>query len=134
MELYENIAETTGLGLGVHTVIFPDGEGFACADGQKDIAAFFSRARGPKEKTKVLAAFRADCGPNSDFLGETWLEGGTIRLERLTPSVELSGGLHSPDGYYDYRGSTGNKLNYEMAPWPNCWSSVGKSPAGLPIR
>ena len=69
MELYENIAETTGLGLGVHTVIFPDGEGFACADGQKDIAAFFSRARGPKEKTKVLAAFRADLATQFGFSG-----------------------------------------------------------------
>src|SRR5947209_13497857 len=44
-------------GLGVHTVIYPDAEGFACADGQKDVAAFFNRARGP-EKTKVQMAFR----------------------------------------------------------------------------
>ena len=43
MELVEDIAETTGIGLGVHTVIFPDAEGFACADGQKDVAAFFDR-------------------------------------------------------------------------------------------
>ena len=53
MELLENIAETTGIGLGVHTVPFPDGNGFACADGQKDVAAFFSRARG-QDKTRVL--------------------------------------------------------------------------------
>jgi thiocyanate desulfurase len=132
MELYENIAETTGLGLGVHTVIFPDGEGFACADGQKDIVGFFNRARGPQEKTKVLAAFRADWKPNSEFLGETWLKGGTIRLERLTPSVELSGGRHSPDGYYDYRGSTGNKLNYEMAPMAELLVERGQIPGASP--
>ena len=35
MDLLEDIAESTGIGLGVHTVPFPDGSGFACADGQK---------------------------------------------------------------------------------------------------
>ena len=58
MDLLEDVAETTGMGLGVHTVPFPDGTGFACGDGQKDIVAFFSRARG-EEKTTVLNAFRA---------------------------------------------------------------------------
>ena len=88
MEMIEDISETTGIGLGVHTVIYPDGEGFACADGQKDVAAFFTRARG-RERTKVQMAFRADWIPNSPFLGETWLKGGTIRLERLSASKEL---------------------------------------------
>jgi hypothetical protein len=132
MELYENIAETTGMGLGVHTVIYPDGEGFAAADGQKDIAAFFTRARGPNERTKVQAAFRADWRPNSQFLGEAWLKGGTIRLERLTPSREESGGLHSPDGYYDFRGSKGNKLNYEMAPMAELLVERGQIPGASP--
>ena len=63
MELLEDISETTGVGLGVHTVVYPDGKGFACADGQKDVAAFFTRARG-NEKTAVQAAFRADWIPN----------------------------------------------------------------------
>ena len=106
MELLENIAETTGIGLGVHTVPFPDGTGFACADGQKDVAAFFSRARG-QEKTRVLTAFRADWTPNSKTLADTWTQGGTIRLSRLTPGK---------DGMYDYFGTKGNKINYEMAP------------------
>ena len=59
MELLEDVAESTGLGLGVHTIPFVDGTGFAVGDGQKDVAAFFSRARG-REKTVALAAFRAD--------------------------------------------------------------------------
>jgi hypothetical protein len=33
MNLIENVAETTGLGLGVHTTIYPDASGFAAADG-----------------------------------------------------------------------------------------------------
>jgi hypothetical protein len=71
MELLEDVSKTTGIGLGVHTCIYPDGEGFACADGQKDVAAFFTRARG-NEKTTVQMAFRADWIPNSPFLGEAW--------------------------------------------------------------
>ena len=43
MNLREDISETTGIGLGVHTVIYPDARGFACADGQKDVCAFFNR-------------------------------------------------------------------------------------------
>ena len=34
MDLMEDIAETTGLGLGVHTTIYPDASGFSGADGQ----------------------------------------------------------------------------------------------------
>src|SRR6516164_6550506 len=63
MNLLENIAESTGLGMGVHTVIYPDANGFACADGQKDICSFFDRAKG-YDKTKALMAFRADWVPN----------------------------------------------------------------------
>ncbi len=37
MELKEDIAKTTGIGLGVHITIFPDANGFAAADGQKDV-------------------------------------------------------------------------------------------------
>ena len=50
----------------------------------------------------------------------------------MTPSVELSGGLHSPDGYYDYRGSTGNKLNYEMAPMAELLVERGQIPGASP--
>src|SRR6516162_8807183 len=75
MTLVEDIAESTGIGLGVHTVIYPDAEGFACADGQKDIVAFFNRAR-DAEKTKVLMAFRADwSAKNKDSLERCWSDG-----------------------------------------------------------
>ena len=57
MELLEDISDTTGIGLGVHTVIYPDGNGFACGDGQKDVVAFFTRARGHQERTKAQMAY-----------------------------------------------------------------------------
>ncbi len=123
MELLEDVAETTGIGLGVHTVIFPDGEGFACADGQKDVTAFFNRARG-NEKTKVLMAFRADWVPNSPVLGESWIKGGTIRLVRLAAALE--------QGVYDYQGTKGNKLNYEMAPMAELLVERGQVPGSSP--
>ena len=124
MTLLEDISETTGIGLGVHTVIYPDGEGFACADGQKDVCAFFNRARGPNERTKVQMAFRADWIPNSPFLGETWLKGGTLRITRLAASWEL--------GRYDYEGTKGNKINYEMAPMAELLVERGQIPGDNP--
>ena len=76
MELLEDIADSTGLGLGVHTVIYPDADGFAGADGQKDIAGFFDRPRGT-ERTRVQMAFRGDWQPrNSTSLARGWLDGG----------------------------------------------------------
>jgi len=119
MELLEDVAETTGIGLGVHTVPFPDGTGFACGDGQKDIVAFFSRARG-REKTSVLAAFRADWQPKADDLGDTWRKGGRIVLTRLAPSLDL--------GRYDLEGTTGNKINFEMAPMAELRVERGQVP------
>ena len=64
MELEENISETTGLGLGVHTTICPsDAKSYCISDGQKDIFAWFDRA-----STKVLQAFRYDWeGTSSDL-------------------------------------------------------------------
>lgn len=41
----ENVSDTTGLGLGVHTTINPkDAKSYAVSDGQKDIWALFDRA------------------------------------------------------------------------------------------
>jgi hypothetical protein len=50
MNLLENIAETTGIGVGVHTVIFPDASGLFGLGGQKDVVAFFPRATGPRKR------------------------------------------------------------------------------------
>jgi hypothetical protein len=123
MELLEDISETTGIGCGVHTVIYPDGTGFACADGQKDVAGFFTRARG-QEKTKVQMAYRADWVPNAPNLGDTWLKGGTLRLTRLEAAKET--------GKYDLQGTRGNKINWEMAPMAELLVERGQIPGDSP--
>ncbi|MBI5199599.1 MAG: hypothetical protein HZA09_06260, partial [Nitrospirae bacterium] len=51
MNLIEDVAETTGLGLGVHVTVSEDAKKFAVGDGQKDIFGVFDR-----ETSKVDAA------------------------------------------------------------------------------
>jgi len=125
MELLEDIAETTGMGLGVHTCIYPDGKGFACGDGQKDVVAFFSRAKGPLETTKVQMAFRADWSPTAPNLGDAWMKGGTLRLVRLEPARET--------GKYDLEGTRGNKINWEMVPMAELLVERGQIPGSSPM-
>lgn len=109
MNLLEDVSETTGIGLGVHITIFPDASGFAAADGQKDIAAFFNRAA-ENEKTQCLQAFRADwIGKHRDGnMEENWMKGGTLRVQRLTPAKET--------GKFNFEGTKGNKISWEMVP------------------
>jgi len=140
MNLIEDISETTGIGLGVHTVIYPDGNGFACADGQKDVCAFFNRAPLPQlskedkpvaqhnrgERTQVLMAFRADWigkEPNGS-LEANWFNGGKLRISRLTAAKET--------GLYDYRGSKGNKIDWEMVPMAENLVYTGQLPGSSP--
>lgn len=121
MNLVEDVAATTGIGLGVHTTIYPDATGFAGADGQKDVCAFFNRA--PQgEKTKVLAAFRADWIGNlsNKSLPENWSKGGTVRITRLTEAKET--------GKYDLEGAKGNKINWEMVPMAEYLVYTGQLP------
>jgi hypothetical protein len=125
MNRLEDVAETTGIGLGVHTTIYPDASGFAGADGQKDVCAFFNRA-GAGEKTKVLAAFRADwvgSVPNSG-MEENWAKGGTLRIQRLLPAKET--------GKYDLEGTKGNKINWEMVPMAENYVYTGQLPGDSP--
>src|SRR5262245_4125234 len=100
MELLEDISATTGLGLGVHTCIYPDGTGFSVGDGQKDVVAFFTRARGRGETTRTQMAFRADWTPHAPNLADAWLKGGTLTLTRLQEAQETR--------KYDYEGTKGN--------------------------
>ena len=121
MNLLENIAETTGIGVGVHTVIFPDATGFSGSDGQKDVVAFFTRASGTA-KTQVIAAFRFDWyGKETDgTLERNWFGGGKVRVTRLVQAPET--------GKYDYRGTKGNKLDWEMVPMGEYLAYTGQLP------
>ncbi|MET0253162.1 MAG: hypothetical protein ABW214_03950, partial [Terrimicrobiaceae bacterium] len=83
MTLIEDVAETTGLGLGVHVTITPDAQAFAVADGQKDVIAFFDRAT-----SKVRAALYFEWKPNSSILKEAWTKGGTMTIKRIYPDPD----------------------------------------------
>ena len=121
MNLLENVAESTGVGLGVHTVIFPDATGFSVSDGQKDIVAFFKRATGAN-KTEVIEAFRFDWIGNepNGLLQDNWFKGGKVRVTRLVKAPET--------GLYDFRGTKGNKLDWEMVPMGEYLAYTGQLP------
>ena len=125
MNLIEDVAETTGIGLGVHTTIYPNAKGFAAADGQKDICAFFNRP-GLKEKTQVLQAFRADwVGKVRDgSLADNWLKGGKLRLTRLVKPKET--------GKFELEGTLGNKIDWEMVPMAENLVEQGEIPGADP--
>jgi thiocyanate desulfurase len=125
MNLIEDVAETTGIGLGVHITILPDASGFAAADGQKDICAFFNRAA-DGEKTEVLNAFRADWYGNNPKgnLEENWMKGGTLRIERIQKAKETN--------KFDYEGAKGNKINWEMVPMAENLVYTGQLPGDSP--
>jgi len=126
MNFQEDVAATTGIGLGVHITVFPDAAGFAAADGQKDIAAFFDRAA-DGEKTKALEAFRADwIGNRRDGnLEENWSKGGTLRIVKLVRAAET--------GKFDYEGAKGNKIDWEMVPMAENLVYTGQLP-GSDVR
>jgi thiocyanate desulfurase len=121
MNLLENIAEMTVIGLGVHTVIFPDASGFSVSDGQKDVVAFFNRVTG-NQKTTVIEAFRFDWRGNEPdgVLEDNWFKGGTVLVSRLVKAPET--------GLYDYRGTKGNKLDWEMVPMGEYLAYTGQPP------
>lgn len=125
MNLVEDVSTTTGIGLGVHITIFADGSGFAAADGQKDVAAFFNRAA-LDEKTEVLAAFRADWigREQNGSMAENWSKGGTLRISRLIKAKET--------GKFDLEGAKGNKINWEMVPMAEYLVSTGQLPGDAP--
>jgi hypothetical protein len=116
LELEENIAETTGLGLGVHTTIRPsDAKSYCISDGQKDIFAWFDRA-----STRVLQAFRYDWQGKSPNLADCWTGGGTLLISRIKPDPAT--------GLFDLRGTKGIKINWEMVPMGELFVPEGQIP------
>lgn len=103
MNLIEDVAETSGLGLGVHVTISEDAKKFAVADGQKDIFGVFDR-----ETSKVDAAVFFDWEPNIKNVKEAWKGGGKLIVKKLHPDPKT--------GKYDYQGLKGLKLDWELVP------------------
>jgi hypothetical protein len=104
LSIAENVSDTTGLGLGVHTTINPgDAESYAVSDGQKDVFAVFDR-----RTTAVRAAFRYDWVGHSKTLKDGWVKGGTLRVTRIYADKRT--------GKFDLLGAKGNKIDTELAP------------------
>jgi thiocyanate desulfurase len=120
MELLENVSETTGLGLGVHVTINPkDAQSYFVTDGQKDIAACFDR-----NTSQVIAALKFDWVSNSSNLSDCWQKGGTLKIAKIYPDPQT--------GKYDYRGTKGQKIEWEMVPMGELYVEEGTIPGDSP--
>jgi hypothetical protein len=116
MQMIENVSETTGLGLGVHVTVNPkDAQSYFVTDGQKDIAACFDRTT-----SKVKAALKFDWTPNVPELREAWIKGGTLTIKKIYPDEKT--------GLYNYRGTKGNKIDWEMVPMGELFVEEGSLP------
>jgi len=121
MQLVENVSETTGLGLGVHVTVNPkDAQSYFVTDGQKDIAACFDRTT-----STVKAALRFDWTPNVRELRDAWMKGGTLTIKKIYPDAQT--------GLYDYRGTKGNKIDWEMVPMGELFVEEGSLPGSDPL-
>lgn len=112
MNLVNEVSEKTGLGLGVHVTVTPNADGYAIGDGQKDIFAEFDR-----ETDKVRSAWWFDWEPNSKELAKAWTDGGVLTIKRLKPGA---------DGKYDFVGTKGLKIDWELVPGGELFAEQGK--------
>ncbi len=121
MQLVENVSETTGLGLGVHVTVNPkDAQSYFVTDGQKDIAACFER-----NTSRVIAALKFDWVPNNPTLSQAWMLGGTLKISKIYPDPA--------SGLYDYRGTKGQKIEWEMVPMGELFVEEGTLPGDDPL-
>ena len=116
----ENVAETTGLGLGVHVTVNPaDAQCYFVTDGQKDIAACFDRMT-----SRVMAALKFDWAGNSPNLADCWQKGGTLTISKIYPDQTT--------GKFDYLGTKGQKIEWEMVPMGELFVEEGTIPGESP--
>jgi hypothetical protein len=121
MQLMENVSETTGLGLGVHVCVNPGtAQSYFVTDGQKDIAACFDRTT-----SRVIAALKFDWVPNNKTLARAWQDGGTLKISKIYPDPAT--------GKYDYRGTKGQKIEWEMVPMGELFVEEGTLPGDDPM-
>lgn len=113
MNLVEDVAETTGLGLGVHVTISPDAKKFAVGDGQKDIFGVFDR-----ETSKVDAAVLFDWEPNVKDIKQAFSGGGKLTVKKIHPDPKT--------GKFDLQGTKGAKLDWELVPGGENYLVEGK--------
>lgn len=122
MLLMENVSEATGLGLGVHVTINPkDAQSYFVTDGQKDIAACFDRTT-----SQVKAALKFDWKANSSQLARAWQDGGVLTISKIHPDPAT--------GKYDYLGTKGQKIDWEMVPMGELFVEEGTLPGDSPME
>lgn len=112
MNVLEDVAETTGLGLGVHVTVAPDNKRFCVCDGQKDIMGVFKRGEGTNPSS-VEAAIHFDWEYNNSTLSRAWLDGGTLTIRKLRPP-------------FDLKGTKGTKIDWELVPGGELFAEQGK--------
>lgn len=121
MQLMENVSEATGLGLGVHVTINPkDAQSYFVTDGQKDIAACFDRTT-----SRVIAALKFDWVANSGELARAWQDGGVLKISKIHPDPAT--------GKFDYLGTKGQKIEWEMVPMGELFVEEGTLPGDDPM-
>ena len=121
MQLMENVSEATGLGLGVHVTINPkDAQSYFVTDGQKDIAACFDRTT-----SRVKAALKFDWKANSSQLARAWQDGGVLKISKIYPDAAT--------GKFDYLGTKGQKIEWEMVPMGELFVEEGTLPGDDPM-
>ena len=92
-----------------------DAQSYFVTDGQKDIAAAFDR-----NTSRVKAALRYDWKPNSQVLSRAWQDGGVLTISRIYPDEAT--------GKYDYLGTKGQKIEWEMVPMGELFVEEGTLP------
>ena len=90
-------------------------ERYFVTDGQKDIAACFDR-----RTSRVIAAIKYDWVPNVRNLAEGWQKGGTLKISKIYPDPKT--------GKYDYLGTKGQKIEWEMVPMGELFVEEGTIP------
>jgi len=114
MNLLEDVAETTGIGLGVHVTVAPDNERFAVADGQKDIFAVFKKGHGT-QPSSVESVILFDWQYKNSELARAWSDGGTLTVKKLKAP-------------YNLKGTKGIKIDWELVPGGELFAEQGKVP------
>ena len=121
MQLMENVSEATGLGLGVHVTVNPkDAQSYFVTDGQKDIAACFDRTT-----SRVKAALKLRLEAELAELSRAWQDGGVLTISRIYPDAAT--------GKYDYLGTKGQKIEWEMVPMGELFVEEGTMPGDDPF-
>ena len=122
MQLIENVSESTGLGLGVHVTVNPkDAQSYFVTDGQKDIAACFDRTTSQGEGRRCASTGR----PTSPTCARPGSRAARSPSSSIYPDPKT--------GKYDYKGTKGNKIDWEMVPMGELFVEEGSLPGDDPL-